>query len=215
MQAFNLTAPWVPDFTSISFMNWNWYARRDLRKIHRWGAILIALPFLIVLISGLFLQLKKDFGWIQPPTQEGSKAGASLSFDQILTTARSVPELETAGWDDIDRLDVRPDDGIIKIRGTNGWEAQIDAHTSEILHLATRRSDVIESIHDGSWFHDKAKLWLFLPAAIVVTILWITGIYLFCIPYFATWQNRRNLALRKKKRRNKQRKEKEEAESIP
>ena len=85
-------------------MNWNWYARRDLRKIHRWGAILIALPFLIVLLSGLFLQVKKEFNWIQPPTQDGTKAGASLSFDEILSTARGIPELETSTWEDIDRL---------------------------------------------------------------------------------------------------------------
>jgi uncharacterized iron-regulated membrane protein len=182
-------------------MNWNWYARRDLRKIHRWGAILIALPFLIVLLSGLFLQLKKEFNWIQPPTQEGTKTGASLSFNEILATAQTIPELKTSTWEDIDRLDVRPDNGIIKIRGTNGWEAQIDGHSADVLSIAKRRSDIIESLHDGSWFHDEAKLWLFLPTAIVVTILWITGIYLFCIPYFAKWQNRKNLARRKRKRR--------------
>lgn len=194
-------------------MDWNWYARRDLRKIHRWGAILVALPFLIVLISGLFLLVKKDFGWIQPPTQEGSKAGASLSFDEILATARTVPELKTNKWEDIDRLDVRPDDGIVKIRGMNGWEAQIDAHTAEVLHIGQRRSDVIESLHDGSWFHDRAKLWIFLPVAIIVTILWLTGIYLICIPYFARWQNRKKMAQRKNRRRKK-RNVKEEAESV-
>ncbi|HAH49814.1 MAG TPA: hypothetical protein DCL80_00490, partial [Balneola sp.] len=36
----------------------SWHARRDNRKIHRWGAIIIAIPFLIVLITGLFLQVK-------------------------------------------------------------------------------------------------------------------------------------------------------------
>ncbi|NGP88127.1 PepSY-associated TM helix domain-containing protein [Fodinibius halophilus] len=186
--------------------------RKDSRKLHRWGAILIALPFLIVLISGLFLQVKKEFDWIQPATQSGSQVGASLPFDSILNTAKSIPKLAVNEWEDIDRLDVRPDDGIIKIRSTNGWEAQIDAHTGEKLQLAKRRSDVIEAIHDGSWFHDEAKLWLFLPSAVVVLILWLTGIYLFFYPYFAKWQNRKRLKERKlEKRRKERQKEKEMA----
>ncbi|WP_171032819.1 PepSY domain-containing protein [Fodinibius saliphilus] len=178
--------------------------RKDSRKLHRWGAILIALPFLIVLLSGLLLQVKKEFAWIQPSTQSGSQVGASLPFDSILNTAKSIPELAVSKWEDIDRLDVRPDDGVIKIRGANGWEAQIDAHTGEKLQVANRRSDVIEAIHDGSWFHDKAKLWLFLPSAVVVLILWLTGIYLFFYPYFAKWQNRKRLKERKLERRRKQ-----------
>lgn len=191
-------------------MNWNWYARRDLRKIHRWGAILIALPFLIVLISRLFLQVKKEFGWIQPATQQGSATGASVSFEDVLSTAKTIPELEATSWKQIDRLDVRPDDGIIKIRGTNSWEAQIDANTAEVLLVSQRRSDVIEAIHDGSWFHDEVKLWIFLPSAVVVTILWLTGIYLICVPYFAKRQNRKKLAKRKKKHRR----EKKQSEVI-
>ena len=183
--------------------------RKDSRKLHRWGAILVALPFIIVLISGLFLQVKKEFGWIQPPSQSGSAVGASVPFDSVLTVAKSIPELEANQWTDIDRLDVRPDDGIIKIRGINGWEAQIDSHSGEILQVAQRRSDIIEAIHDGSWFHDNAKLWIFLPSAVVVTLLWLTGIYLFFYPYFAKWQNRRRLAKRKIKRRNKKQNEKE------
>lgn len=179
--------------------------RKDSRKLHRWGAILIALPFLIVLLSGLFLQVKKEFGWIQAPTSTGSSTGASLAFDKVLDIAQSIPKLETEKWTDIDRLDVRPDKGIIKIRGINGWEAQIDAHTAEILDVSKRRSDIIEAIHDGSWFHDKAKLWIFLPSAVVVTILWLTGIYLFFYPYYAKRRNRKRLDKRKR-RRNKKKK---------
>lgn len=124
-----------------------------------------------------------------------------MPFDSVLAIAKSIPELDVSNWLDIDRLDVRPDDGFIKIRGTNGWEAQIDSHTGEILQVAQRRTDVIEAIHDGSWFHNKAKLWIFLPSAGVVTILWLTGIYLFFYPYWAKRHNRQKLAKRKKRRR--------------
>lgn len=188
--------------------------RKDSRKWHRWGAILIALPFLIVLLSGIFLQVKKEFSWIQPATQSGSSVGAELSFDKVLEIAKTIPELETSKWTDIDRLDVRPDDGVIKIRGTNGWEAQIDSHNGKILNVAKRRSDFIEAIHDGSWFHDQAKLWIFLPSAFVVLVLWLTGIYLFFYPYYAKRRNRKRMEKRKRQRRQRERKKENEMAEV-
>ena len=38
------------------------------RKTHRWGAVLVAVPFLLVLVSGLLLQVKKQVPWVQPAT---------------------------------------------------------------------------------------------------------------------------------------------------
>lgn len=98
-------------------MSWN--SRRDLRKIHRWGGALIALPFLLVLITGLFLQVKKEVNWIQPPSQKGVSTMPSISFNEILTASKEVPEAQISTWEDIDRLDVRPDKGIVKVRAVN------------------------------------------------------------------------------------------------
>lgn len=152
------------------------------RVAHRWGSIIIALPLLVVILSGILLLLKKEFAWIQPATQKGASKELSLSFDQILEIAKSSPDAEIDSWDDINRLDVRPSKGIIKVRGTNSWELQIDANSGELLQSSYRRSDLIESLHDGSFFHQRAKLWVFLPSAVLLLGLWITGIYLFFLP---------------------------------
>lgn len=169
----------------------SWHARRDSRKIHRWGAILIALPFLIVLISGLFLQVKKEFNWIQPPTQTGTSTDLEITFDDIIAVSSTVEKAGIRNWADVDRLDVRPDKGIVKVRGFNNWEIQIDTKTGAVIQVEFRRSGIIETLHDGSWFHDSVKLWVFLPSAIIVTILWITGIYMFFIPYIAKRKNKK------------------------
>ena len=171
----------------------SWHARRDMRKIHKWGSIIIAIPFLVVLITGLILQLKKEVSWIQPASRKGVSTIPSLSFNQILDISTTIPEAEITSWDDIDRLDVRPGKGIVKVRANNHWEIQIDTETGEILQKEYRRSDIIEAMHDGSWFHDAAKLWVFLPNGIIVTILWITGIYLFFIPILNKRRNRKRL----------------------
>ena len=155
------------------------------RRLHRWGSIVALVPITIIIVSGVILQLKKDVAYIQPPTEAGTGLQLSLSFDHILEVAKTVPQAEIASWDDIARLDVRPGKGVVKIRGKNRCEIQVDSHTGEILQVAVRRSDLIESSHDGSFFHDRIKLWLFLPAGLVLVCLVITGLHLFLLPYLA------------------------------
>ncbi|MBX7173988.1 MAG: PepSY domain-containing protein [Pyrinomonadaceae bacterium] len=152
------------------------------RKIHYWLSIGVAIPALIVICSGLLLQVKKQFTWVQPSEQKGKSKTAKLSMPQILEISKTIPEAEIKDWDDINRLDVRPSRGMLKVFAKNHWEIQIDAETGEILQTAYRRSDIIESIHDGSFFHDYVKLWIFLPSGIILLILWLTGIYLFILP---------------------------------
>jgi hypothetical protein len=161
------------------------------RTFHRWGSILSLLPLMIIIVSGIILQLKKEVPLIQPPTQAGTGSQPSISFDRILEVAKTVRLAEIASWDDIDRLDVRPDKGMVKVRGKNHWEIQIDAQTGEVLQVAVRRSDLIESIHDGTYFHESFKLWVFLPAGLILAVLTITGLHLFLLPHLARRRQRR------------------------
>ena len=138
--------------------------------------------FLIVIITGLLLQLKKEVEWIQPNTEEVAIDTLSIRFSDILSISQGVLEAQIKDWSDIDRLDVRPDKGIVKVRAKNRWEIQIDLERGTILKTAYRRSDIIEQLHDGSWFHDAAKLWVFLPSGVIVLILWLSGMYLFFVP---------------------------------
>lgn len=162
--------------------NLNWWTR----KLHRWGALLTALPLLIVIVSGLLLQVKKQIPWVQPPTIKGAvKNAPSQSWDELLRVATSVEEAEVESWEDIDRIDVRPGKGIAKIQCANRWELQVDLDSGKLLSSTYRRSDFIESLHDGSFFSDGAKLWVFLPNGIVLFGLWVSGVWLWYIPFAA------------------------------
>jgi hypothetical protein len=155
------------------------------RHLHRWGAIVLLAPMLIIIVSGIVLQLKKESGYIQPPTKRGSSSELAIGFDRILEAAKTVPQAKIESWDDIDRLDVRPGKGVVKVRCKNRWEIQIDTQTGEVLQSAIRRSDLIESIHDGTYFHESFKLWVFLPSGLFLAILAITGLHLFSLPHLA------------------------------
>jgi len=171
-------------------------SHRYNRKVHFWGSLLCAIPVVIIVVSGVLLLLKKQSDWIQPPTIKGHKGVPSLSYAQILSRSQSVTQAGITGWQDIKRLDVRPSKGVIKVQANNRWEIQLDQQTGEVLHVAYRRSDLIEEIHDGSFFHDRIKLWLFLPAALVLLTLWGTGIYLLTITLLARRRKRLRLSSR-------------------
>jgi uncharacterized iron-regulated membrane protein len=168
-----------------------------LRLIHHWGSIIIAIPLVVIIGAGILLQVKKEVEWIQPPSQHGvSTEVPSQTMQQLFEVAKSVAEAEITSWAELERVDFKPDKGIVKFVSINRIEIQIDANSSEILSVSHRRSDLIESIHDGSWFAEGAKLYLFLPVGIILFILWMTGIYMFFLPYYKKAQKKKAKAAR-------------------
>lgn len=161
------------------------------RLVHRWATVVVTLPLLVILLSGILLQWKKQAAWIQPATQQGTSTSPTLGFPEILEIAREVEVAAINSWEDIDRLDVRPDAGIIKVHAVNRWEIQLDAATGDVLQVALRRSDLIESLHDGSFFHRHAKLWVFFPSAIALVLMLGTGVYMFVLPSLSRARRRK------------------------
>lgn len=152
------------------------------RKTHYWLAIFVALPLMVIAGSGILLQLKKQLPWVQPAERAGVGGAPALSLAQVVEICSQVPEAQVRTWEDIQRVDVRPAKGMLKVWAKSGWEIQLDTATGELLQVAYRRSDLIEAIHDGSFFHRWVKLGIFLPAGVVLLLLWLTGLYLFFLP---------------------------------
>ncbi|MEO0463841.1 MAG: PepSY-associated TM helix domain-containing protein [Pseudomonadota bacterium] len=164
-------------------MNW----KKLWRQVHYWLSLAIFLPAGLMFVAGGMLMLKKEVEWIQPSTERGAVESQipAASFDAILAAAAQHPEAGISEWSDIDRIDLRVDRGIAKLRAKSGWEVQVDTANAEVLKVAYRRSDLIESLHDGSFFSDEVKLFIFLPTGVLLLIMWGSGIYLFLIPRMA------------------------------
>ncbi len=150
---------------NISFIKKESYIKslRSSRVWHRLLGITLATFLLISAVTGILLALKKDVDVLQPPTQKGES--------KDLATWKSMSELanlaETAFYQDqpeqkgnlIDRMDVRPSKGIVKILFKKGnWEVQLDGTSGQVKSVAKRHSDWIESLHDGSIVNDIFKL---------------------------------------------------------
>ena len=156
------------------------------RKLHYWGSFAVAIPLLVIICSGLLLQAKKHWSWVQPVEHRGTGSVPAIDLERLLASVRQVDGLDVRGWDDVNRIDVRPGRGVAKVTLNSGYEVQVDLGTGRVLQTAYRRSDLIESIHDGSIFAgDWTKLGVFLPAGITLLGLWIGGMWMWWVPFIA------------------------------
>ena len=165
------------------------------RKVHHWVSFAAAVPLLCIIGSGILLQIKKQWTFVQPPEHRTASTTPTIDFDRIFSAIQANPSLGVSSWDDVDRVDVRPGRGVAKVTLKNRWEVQIDLGTGQVLQTAYRRSDRLEQIHDGSFFAgDWTKLGLFLPTGILLFLLWVTGVWMIWVQYIG--KHRRKAAAR-------------------
>ncbi|MBC7872497.1 MAG: PepSY domain-containing protein [Ferruginibacter sp.] len=127
---------------------------RWFRWLHRKIAIFLFAFFLVISITGLLLGIKKQTGLLAP-TQKGISSDLSTwqSIDSLQKNAiRFLRDSVSSSLSTtIDRIDIRPDKGIVKFTFKDHFKGvQLDGTTGKLLSIETRKSDFIEKIHDGS-----------------------------------------------------------------
>lgn len=155
------------------------------RTVHKWFGIIFAVALLNISVTGLLLLEKKQFSWIQPPTQKGSEGGLAqfITNQELFGVVFAEGHQDFQGIDDIDRVDFRPGKRVFKVHSIHHYsEMQVDAINGNILGVATRNSDRIESWHDGSFLGEFAHTYLMPLVAVVLIILTLTGLYLYLAP---------------------------------
>lgn len=162
--------------------------------LHKWTGVVLAIAFAGVAVTGFLLLVKKDFDGLQPPTRSGADGGVerfvSLQdlFDSVL--AHGHPDFQSL--DDIDRIDFRPGKRVHKVRSRHHHrEMQVDAVTGEVLVVDWRPSDLIESIHDGSFFGSAVHGYFMPLVALGLLFLVFTGLYLWLAPVLRKRAKRR------------------------
>ncbi|MFP4091644.1 MAG: PepSY domain-containing protein [Cyclobacteriaceae bacterium] len=162
------------------------HSLRKYRKWHRLLGITIGLLVLISSITGVFLAWKKEAATLQPPSMQSSAAASQpwLGVEEISRRAtEALMEKSGLAQLSIDRLDIRPDKGIAKVRFEQGyWEVQVDGKTGEILSIARRHSDWIEQLHDGSIISDSFKVISMNVLGAGLLVLTLSGTWLWLGP---------------------------------
>ena len=160
---------------------------RRFRKWHRLTGLTLAILLAISAITGVLLSLKKDIALIQPPTQKGSESPMTAwkPLHELESIARSSLYLNYPAQQNnpVDRIDVRPSKGIVKVLFEQGyWEVQVDAVSGEVKSIAQRHSDWIEALHDGSIISDGFKLISMNLIGFGLLLLICSGIWLYYGP---------------------------------
>ena len=160
---------------------------RAARRYHRYIGLFLLILVLISAITGIFLAWKKNSGILQPPTTKGESEELTdwrplSELADIAQEALAEAYPEQAG-NTIDRMDVRPSKGIVKVLFEKGWwEVQIDGSTGQVTSIAKRNSDWIEALHDGSIVSDGFKLISMNVLGIGLILLISTGFFLWYGP---------------------------------
>jgi uncharacterized iron-regulated membrane protein len=136
---------------------------RRFRSGHKIIGLVIAFLVFISAVTGVLLAFKKEADILQPPTQEG--ASRDLSEWKPLYELASIAskafydEFPEQEGNAVDRMDVQPSKGIVKVLfGKGWWEVQVDGATGEVKSIARRHADWIEQLHDGSIVSQGFKL---------------------------------------------------------
>ncbi len=160
---------------------------RAARRYHRYIGIFLLVLVLISAFTGILLAWKKQSALLQPPTLKG--AGGELTewrpLAELAAIARQafVAKYPDQKDNNIDRIDVRPSKGIVKVLFEKGWwEVQVDGVTGEALSISKRHSDWIEALHDGSIISEGFKLLSMNILGFGLLFLLITGFFLWYGP---------------------------------
>ncbi|MDH5399885.1 MAG: PepSY domain-containing protein, partial [Cyclobacteriaceae bacterium] len=92
----------------------------------------------------------------------------------------------------IDRIDIRPSKGVAKVVfEQDNWEVQVHGSSGDIVSVARRHADWIETLHDGSIISDGFKLLVMNLLGVALVLLSITGVWMWYGPKLVRRMNLR------------------------
>lgn len=150
---------------------------------HLWLGVVTTGLVLILSVTGVLLNHKRPLGLM--PDVPGAPAGAlarSLPIAELAGRAgRAVPPAVAAAG--VDRMDVRPGDGLVKVRFDDPavHEVTVELSSGRILHVGERNDVFLEKLHSGEIFGDGGVL-LSDFAAVALLVLVVSGYWLWLYP---------------------------------
>ena len=152
--------------------------------VHLWGGVITALAVTVIAVTGVALNHKRALGLMPDVDGPGGGLTGALSLSELEQAARvALPEGSEGSA--VDRMDVRPDDGLVKVRfdDLDVTEVSLALSDGEVLHVGPRQDVFMEKLHSGEIFGDG---WILLSdgAAVGLILLLITGLWLWLLPRF-------------------------------
>lgn len=150
---------------------------------HLWLGIATTGIVLVICVTGILLNHKRPLG-LMPDVPNPSPGALARSLPVVELAARAEravpPAVAAAG---IDRMDLRPGDGLVKVRFDDRevHEVTVDLATGRVLDVGLRNDVFLEKLHTGEIFGDQGVLLSDL-AAVALAVLLISGYWLWLYP---------------------------------
>ena len=155
---------------------------------HLWVGVIFTVALLSISITGILLNHKRALGLMPDVSNTPSALFTNaLPLAELALKARAAGG-PVVGNTEVDRMDVRPGDGLVKVRFSDpaSTEVTLDIFSGKTLHVGRRGDVFLERLHSGETF-GKNGILLSDAAAIALTLLLITGYWLWLVP---RWRNR-------------------------
>lgn len=150
---------------------------------HLWGGVLGSMAVVVVCVTGILLNHKRALGLM--PDVENPSAQSLASSLPIHVLAARATEAAARGETPpaVDRMDVRPGDGLVKVRFDDRavTEVTLDLATGAVLHVGERNDVFLEKLHSGEIFGQHGVL-ASDAAALLLTLLLLSGYWLWLYP---------------------------------
>jgi uncharacterized iron-regulated membrane protein len=149
---------------------------------HLWLGVIISALLIVICITGILLNHKRGLGLMPDVSHQatGEFADALPMAELVRLAGEAAPSAAAAG---VDRLDVRPRTGLMKVRfrDSDVTEVTVDIHNGSVLNVGLRNDVFLEKLHSGEIFGDR---WVLLSdfAAVVLVLLVISGYWLWLFP---------------------------------
>jgi hypothetical protein len=151
---------------------------------HLWVGVLFTVVLLVISVTGILLNHKRGLGLMPEVANAPTGAfSASLSLGELGTRALNEVGDARPPEEAIDRMDVRPRDGLVKVRlrDPSSTEVTLNLADGRVLHVGARGDVFLEKLHSGEIFGSRGVL-LSDAGAIALTLLLITGYWLWLRP---------------------------------
>lgn len=162
--------------------------------LHLWLGVLSTIALIAISITGILLNHKREFGLMPDVAHEPTAAFVSaIHLERMAYAAlEAAPEASRPSWKPgdavdvalIDRMDVRPRNGFVKVRlrDNASTEMTVDLSTGKVLHTGTRGDVFFEKLHSGEIFGGPAYVIISDIAAVALVLTLITGYWLWLVP---------------------------------
>jgi uncharacterized iron-regulated membrane protein len=151
---------------------------------HLWLGVVFTAALVVIAATGILLNHKRGLGLMPDvPHEPSAPFAVALSLDSLTSIALAATGRAAGTLREIDRMDVRPRDGFVKVRmrDAGSTEVTVDVATGRVLHIGPRGDAFLEKLHSGEIFGDRGVL-LSDAAAVALVITIVTGYWLWLFP---------------------------------